>query len=154
MQKNACLSCRQRKLRCDRQIPCANCVARSLECKQQPLSQVSQGIKRPHDESDRSTSSDILARLDYIEARINSTRKRDISGIVSSPIGNELNTIPSGDPTLTTRVPVPSSDGTTHLPFSEDGVLSSKPSVNDHILVCLSFSYVYPKGLIVDSITH
>ncbi|KAF2107372.1 hypothetical protein BDV96DRAFT_506327 [Lophiotrema nucula] len=104
-QKNACLSCRQRKLKCDRQRPCANCVGRSVECKQQllPPPAVSRGAKRSLDESDPSTISSILSRLDHIEAYINRTNAVGGDGLVSTPIATALNTVKGGVPLRPSR---------------------------------------------------
>jgi hypothetical protein len=71
-QKKACLSCRQRKLKCDKQQPCANCVTRSVDCKEQVLAPATRGIKRTHDDSDPIPN--ILIRLEYVEAYINAQK--------------------------------------------------------------------------------
>ncbi|KAF2100212.1 hypothetical protein NA57DRAFT_36177 [Rhizodiscina lignyota] len=134
MQRNACLSCRQRKLKCDRQQPCANCVARSIECNQQQLPPVTRGVKRPPDESDPSTISHILTRLDRIEACINRTQDNDIDNLVSTPIGNELSKIRNVVPTPASKVHAPSTDRTTPSVHSEGAVQRVKFSANDNFL--------------------
>ncbi len=133
--KNACLSCRQRKLKCDKQTPCANCIARSVECSQQLLLPVSRGAKRPLDETetDPSTISNILSRLDRIEAFISRTQNNDPDGLVSTPIGNELNTICLGIPAAASKAHASSTE-TTRDPMR---MPLFKPSANDQILVRL-----------------
>ncbi|KAH6986511.1 hypothetical protein BKA56DRAFT_479753 [Ilyonectria sp. MPI-CAGE-AT-0026] len=130
MQGNACLSCRQRKLKCDRQQPCANCIGRSLDCKQQLLQSTSRGVKRPFDESDPSTIASILSRLDQIEAYINPT-KRIASG---NPIGNELNAIRNGVTNLASKADILLPDKTTQSISSDVGVQLVQVMANDNIL--------------------
>lgn len=137
MQGNACLSCRQRKLKCDRQQPCENCIGRSLDCKQQLLQSASRGVKRPLDESDPSTIANILSRLDQIEAYINPTQKNASGSFVSTPIGNELNAIRNGVANLASKADAPLSEKTTQSISSDVGVQLVQVMANDNILVCL-----------------
>lgn len=81
----ACLSCRQRKLKCDRKQPCSNCTARSVECKQQEFQSnriISGAIRKTYDETPALSS--ILSRLDRIEAYIQRSQKED-DGHISKP---------------------------------------------------------------------
>ncbi|KAF2474824.1 uncharacterized protein BDR25DRAFT_332154 [Lindgomyces ingoldianus] len=133
-QRNACLSCRQRKLKCNRQRPCTNCIARSVECKKQLLPAVSRGAKGPLDESDPSTISNILSRLDRIEAYINQTKDSGSASLVSTPIGNELNMIRNDVPTIASTRQAPPIDRTTQSIPSDLGMQRVKVSANDNIL--------------------
>lgn len=108
MLRNACLSCRQRKLKCDRQDPCTNCISRSLECKQQLLRQVSRRVQRPLPESNPSTISKILDRLDQLENYLNLTKDNDDCNLDSTPIRNELNAIRGAVPALAPNSHIPS----------------------------------------------
>jgi hypothetical protein len=107
--RHACISCRQRKLKCDRKQPCANCTARSVDCRQQQLpSTASQSVQRPQE--DLSTLPDILSRLDRIEAFINQTHGEGSRGYISTPVrshplGAEDNDTPTveEDGALTSR---------------------------------------------------
>lgn len=74
-QRYACQSCRQRKLRCDRKRPCTNCIARSVDCKQQHFSSTGRGIPKPQENS--SALLHILSRLDRLEAIVGQAHDYD-----------------------------------------------------------------------------
>ncbi|PNP83738.1 hypothetical protein FNYG_02955 [Fusarium nygamai] len=132
VQRNACLSCRQRKLKCDRQQPCANCVARSVECTEQDLPP-SRAVKRllPQD-SDSSTLSSILSRLDQIETYLSpSKRRKNVS--ISTPIGDQLNAIRFNVPGVSQNQDPASNDVVESMP-PEDQMQATRYSVNDSFL--------------------
>ncbi|RBR20223.1 hypothetical protein FVER53590_09932 [Fusarium verticillioides] len=131
-QRNACLSCRQRKLKCDRQQPCANCVARSVECTEQDLPP-SRAVKRPlPQDSDSSTLSSILSRLDQIENYLSpSKRSKNVS--ISTPIGDQLNAIRFNVPGVSQNQDPASNDVVESMP-PEDQMQATKYSVNDSFL--------------------
>ncbi|KAG9506498.1 hypothetical protein J7337_000030 [Fusarium musae] len=134
--RNACLSCRQKKLKCDRQQPCANCVARSVECTEQDLPP-SRAVKRPlPQDSDSSTLSSILSRLDQIETYLSpSKRRKNVS--ISTPIGDQLNATRFNVPGVSQSQGPASSDVVESMP-PEDQMQATKYSVNDSFLVSLT----------------
>ncbi|KAF2735372.1 hypothetical protein EJ04DRAFT_464849 [Polyplosphaeria fusca] len=103
MQKNACLSCRQKKLKCDKKQPCANCVTRSVNCELQQLPAVNRGVKRLFDESGSSTLENILARLDRIESYIDQTKDQSSDRLKSTRLGKGLDN--SRTPELESQLP-------------------------------------------------
>ncbi|KAF4334981.1 hypothetical protein FBEOM_11178 [Fusarium beomiforme] len=133
-QKNACLSCRQRKLKCDRQQPCANCLSRSVECTEQALPPPSRAVKRPStQEPDSSTLSSILSRLDQIETYLSPT-KRSRHDSVSTPIGDQLNTIRFNTPGFVSRTQEPPSNNAAESMLPEDQMQATNYLVNDTFL--------------------
>lgn len=134
-QRNACLSCRQRKLKCDRKQPCANCIARSVECTEQDLPP-NRALKRPlPHESESSTLSSILSRLDQIEEYLApSKRVKHVS--ISTPIGDQLNAIRFDAPSVSQSQETASNDVAELMP-PEDQMQATKYSVNDSFLVGL-----------------
>lgn len=46
---HSCVLCQQRKIRCDRQKPCANCVKAKVECRVVPMQAPRRRIKRPQE---------------------------------------------------------------------------------------------------------
>jgi hypothetical protein len=133
-QRNACLSCRQRKLKCDRQQPCANCVARSVECTEQDLPP-NRAVKRPlPPEPDSSALSNILSRLDQIETYLSPT-KRSKHVSISTPIGNQLNAIRFNLPSVVSQTQEPAFNNVAEFMPPEDQMQATKYSVNDSFLV-------------------
>lgn len=132
-QKNACLSCRQRKLKCDRKQPCANCIARAVECTEQDLPP-NRAVKRPlPQESDSSALSNILSRLDQIQDYLKpSKRAKHVS--ISTPIGDQLNAIRFDVPSVS-QSQEPASNEAPELMPPEDQMQATKYSVNDGFLV-------------------
>lgn len=137
-QRNACLSCRQRKLKCDRKQPCANCIARSVQCTEQDLPP-NRALKRPlPQESESSTLSSILSRLDQIEEYLApSKRVKHVS--ISTPIGDQLNAIRFDAPSVSQSQETASNDVAELMP-PEDQMQATKYSVNDSFLV----SFIIP----------
>ncbi|KAJ4031908.1 hypothetical protein NW761_012946 [Fusarium oxysporum] len=131
-QRNACLSCRQRKLKCDRQQPCANCVARSVDCAEQDLPP-NRAVKRPlPQEADCSALSSILSRLDQIETYLSPT-KRSKHVSISTPIGKQLNAIRFNVPSVS-QPQEPASNNVAESMTLEDQMQATKYSVNDSFL--------------------
>jgi hypothetical protein len=112
-QAKACLSCRQRKLKCDRRQPCANCVSRSVECEEQLLLPANRrhGLKRPlvsTSGSDDSAIPAILERLDRIESYIGTARKSDCDrGKELDTVGNSVSDVTSASQSVTSGVVAP-----------------------------------------------
>ncbi|KAF5539450.1 hypothetical protein FMEXI_8939 [Fusarium mexicanum] len=130
-QRNACLSCRQRKLKCDRKQPCTNCIARSVECTEQDLPP-NRAVKRSlPQQSDSSTLSSILLRLDQIEDCL-SSKKRSKNVVISTPIGDQLNAIRFNVPSVSQTQDPASNDAESMPP--EDQMQATKYSVNDSFL--------------------
>ncbi|RKK30256.1 hypothetical protein BFJ66_g13096 [Fusarium oxysporum f. sp. cepae] len=131
-QRNACLSCRQRKLKCDRQQPCANCIARSVDCAEQDLPP-HRAVKRPlPQEANCSALSSILSRLDQIETYLNPT-KRSKHVSISTPIGKQLNAIRFNVPSVS-QPQEPASNNVAESMTLEDQMQATKYSVNDSFL--------------------
>ncbi|KAM5360253.1 hypothetical protein ACJA88_014895 [Fusarium oxysporum] len=131
-QRNACLSCRQRKLKCDRQQPCANCIARSVDCAEQDLPP-NRAVKRPlTQEANCSALSSILSRLDQIETYLNPT-KRSKHVSISTPIGKQLNAIRFNVPSVS-QPQEPASNNVAESMTLEDQMQATKYSVNDSFL--------------------
>ncbi|EWZ49104.1 uncharacterized protein FOBCDRAFT_284949 [Fusarium oxysporum Fo47] len=131
-QRNACLSCRQRKLKCDRQQPCANCIARSVDCAEQDLPP-NRAVKRPlPQEANCSALSSILSRLDQIETYLNPT-KRSKHVSISTPIGKQLNAIRFNVPSVS-QPQEPASNNVAESMTLEDQMQATKYSVNDSFL--------------------
>ncbi|EXM14850.1 hypothetical protein FOTG_16767 [Fusarium oxysporum f. sp. vasinfectum 25433] len=132
-QRNACLSCRQRKLKCDRQQPCANCIARSVDCAEQDLPP-NRAVKRPlPQEANCSALSSILSRLDQIETYLSPT-KRSKHVSISTPIGKQLNAIRFNVPSVS-QPQEPASNNVAESMTLEDQMQATKYSVNDSFLV-------------------
>ncbi|KAI7763196.1 hypothetical protein LZL87_012233 [Fusarium oxysporum] len=132
-QRNACLSCRQRKLKCDRKQPCANCIARSVECTEQALPHPGRAVKRPlPQESDSSTLSSILSRLNQIETYLSPTKRTKYVSI-STPISNQLNAIRFNVPSVSQPQERASNNDAESMP-PEDQMQATKYSVNDSFL--------------------
>lgn len=147
-QRKACLSCRQRKLKCDKRQPCANCTTRSVECKEQHLAPVSRGIKRTLDAADQPTGAipDILARLDRLEAYISAPQNNHSQGLVSDTIINAVNDSVSAvagaskaATSAATTANTPSESQTNISTARNSGyeVSLGQLTANDNILVCL-----------------
>ncbi|KAF4435240.1 hypothetical protein FACUT_7344 [Fusarium acutatum] len=131
-QRNACLSCRQRKLKCDRTKPCGNCIARSVECTEQDLPP-NRAVKRPlPQQSDSSILSSILSRLDQIETYL-SPSKRSKQASISTPIGDQLNAIRFNVPSFSQTQNPAANDVIESIP-PEDQMQATKYSVNDSFL--------------------
>jgi Fungal Zn(2)-Cys(6) binuclear cluster domain len=129
---NACLSCRQKKLKCDRKQPCSNCIARSIDCREQQLAlTTNHSIKKP--KGDSSILASILSRLDRIEDHINIAQLSE-NHVQAPSAGN--------DDHLNNNQPLQDIDQqpeacNQYIRAETDQMVST--SANDHILVRLSF---------------
>ena len=75
----SCVTCRRRKVRCNKENPCANCVRAEIEC-------VFPGPGRAPRKSRKPPDAELLARLRRLEGVVNSLGAQvDENGIVSSP---------------------------------------------------------------------
>lgn len=148
-QRKACLSCRERKLKCDKRQPCANCTTRSVECKEQRLAPVSRGVKRTLDHADQSEIPDILARLDRLEAYIRKPQSNHNQGLISDTIINAVNAARTSVSAVAGASKAATSGATpADTPAaSQTNIVTPKTpgyevslghlSANDNILVCL-----------------
>lgn len=152
-QRKACLSCRLRKLKCDKQQPCANCTTRSVECKEQLLAPVSRGVKQTLDESESSTIPRILSRLDRLEAYISIQQNNYNEGVSMDTFAKEVNTVRNsiseancgsradtsiaGKDRLTASKANASTARNAQSDDADFGVSLAQLSANDNILVCL-----------------
>jgi hypothetical protein len=59
----SCVTCRRRKVRCNKRTPCSNCVKAGIECVFPPPGRAPRKTKRPHD-------AELLSRLRRLEGVI------------------------------------------------------------------------------------
>jgi Fungal Zn(2)-Cys(6) binuclear cluster domain len=103
---NACISCRSRKLKCDKSYPCSNCQARSVECKQQQLVH-NRGVRKrdiPSNTDASSTLTAILSRLERIEATIGKNALEELQPTSPPPRSSETRTDFGHDPGTSTAL--------------------------------------------------
>ncbi|KAH8889679.1 hypothetical protein GQ53DRAFT_188133 [Thozetella sp. PMI_491] len=74
---HSCVLCQQRKVRCDKQKPCANCVKAQVECKVVPPQPPRRRKKKPHER-------DLIDRLRKYEALLSQ------HGVTFDPIAHDL----------------------------------------------------------------
>ena len=75
----SCVTCRRRKVRCNKESPCANCVRAGIEC-------VFPGPGRAPRKSRKPPDAELLARLRRLEGVVHSLGAQvDENGVVSSP---------------------------------------------------------------------
>jgi len=75
----SCVTCRRRKVRCNKENPCANCVRAGIEC-------VFPGPGRAPRKSRKPPDAELLARLRRLEGVVHSLGAQvDENGVVSSP---------------------------------------------------------------------
>ncbi|KAJ5636624.1 uncharacterized protein N7484_009937 [Penicillium longicatenatum] len=94
----SCVTCRRRKVRCNKRSPCSNCVKTNVECVFPPPGRAPRKSKRPPD-------AELLSRLRRLEGVIQHlSDKTGEAGSVSSlsPIQTASSTLPSAAPTNTT----------------------------------------------------
>jgi hypothetical protein len=94
----SCVTCRRRKVRCNKRSPCSNCVKTNVECVFPPPGRAPRKSKRPPD-------AELLSRLRRLEGVIQHlSDKNGEAGSVSSlsPIQTASSTLPSAAPTNTT----------------------------------------------------
>lgn len=70
----SCESCRKKKLKCDREMPCANCTSRGVSCEYQGRRPVPSSVTAEPDDVNalRRENASIKARLDRLEQLIHS----------------------------------------------------------------------------------
>jgi hypothetical protein len=74
---HSCVLCQQRKVRCDKQKPCANCVKAQVECRVVPPQPPRRRKKKPHER-------DLIDRLRKYESLLSQ------HGVNFEPIAHEL----------------------------------------------------------------
>lgn len=74
---HSCVLCQQRKVRCDKQKPCANCVKAQVECRVVPPQPPRRRKKKPHER-------DLIERLKKYEALMSQ------HGVAFDPIGHDF----------------------------------------------------------------
>ncbi|KAF5004106.1 hypothetical protein FDECE_9379 [Fusarium decemcellulare] len=77
----ACRNCRMRKVRCNRAVPCSNCITSSLECEPDARSTARAArhvgdAARPLQSANEDQSADVLERLAALEEAVNALRPR------------------------------------------------------------------------------
>ncbi|KAK4130007.1 hypothetical protein BT67DRAFT_248451 [Trichocladium antarcticum] len=81
---HSCVLCQQRKVRCDKQKPCANCVKAQVECRVVPPQPPRRRKKKPHER-------DLIDRLRKYESLLSQ------HGVNFEPIAHELKPSDHGD---------------------------------------------------------
>ncbi|KAK4165247.1 putative transcriptional regulatory protein [Cladorrhinum sp. PSN259] len=81
---HSCVLCQQRKVRCDKQKPCANCIKANVECRVVPPQPPRRRKKKPHER-------DLIERLRKYEALMSQ------AGVNFEPIAHELKPSDIGD---------------------------------------------------------
>ena len=76
--QRSCITCRRRKVRCNKKCPCVNCVKAGIECVFPPPGRAPRKSKRPHD-------AELLSRLKRLEGVIEHLSEKNTS----------LSTVPS-----------------------------------------------------------
>lgn len=74
---HSCVLCQQRKVRCDKNKPCANCVKAGVDCKVVPPQPPRRRKKKPHER-------ELIERLKKYETMLNQ------HGVDFDPIGHTL----------------------------------------------------------------
>ncbi|KAH6635561.1 fungal-specific transcription factor domain-containing protein [Chaetomium sp. MPI-SDFR-AT-0129] len=81
---HSCVLCQQRKVRCDKQKPCANCVKAQVECRVVPPQPPRRRKKKPHER-------DLIDRLRKYESLLSQ------AGVNFEPIAHDLKPLDNGD---------------------------------------------------------
>jgi hypothetical protein len=97
----ACLLCRQRKVKCDRNEPCANCVKAKTACSFVPPAPSRRRIKKPPKEGLHARLSRYERILKSHGAKIDATEMQSTAD--ESPVEGELENIPDDDITEISR---------------------------------------------------
>lgn len=79
---HSCVLCQQRKVRCDKQKPCANCVKAQVECRVVPPQPPRRRKKKPHER-------DLIDRLRKYESLLSQ------HGVSFEPIAHDLKPLES-----------------------------------------------------------
>ncbi|KAL3421643.1 C6 transcription factor [Phlyctema vagabunda] len=77
---HSCLTCQQRKVRCDGQKPCATCVKNKVECAAKPPS-----LPRRRKARDVATKTDVLSRIQRLEQELRSKTEQLSAASSSTP---------------------------------------------------------------------
>ncbi|KAK3318303.1 fungal-specific transcription factor domain-containing protein [Apodospora peruviana] len=104
---HSCVLCQQRKVRCDKQKPCANCVKANVECRVVPPQPPRRRKKKPHER-------DLIDRLRKYENLLSQ------HGVNFEPIAHELKHADNGD-------------DVTELEQDLSGLKTSPSSAADHV---------------------
>lgn len=105
---HSCVLCQQRKVRCDKQKPCANCVKAQVECRVVPPQPPRRRKKKPHER-------DLIDRLRKYESLLSQ------HGVNFEPIAHELKPSDHGD-------------DVTDLEHDLSGLKTSPSSTTDNVL--------------------
>ena len=81
---HSCVLCQQRKVRCDKQKPCANCVKAQVECRVVPPHPPRRRKKKPHER-------DLIEKLRKYESLLSQ------HGVSFEPIAHDLKHTDNGD---------------------------------------------------------
>ena len=111
----SCMVCHRRKVRCDKKIPCANCVRAGVLCH-------FPSTDRPEPRKSRTTISDIASRLGQLERTITAIASSDYS------LKNEDSV---QDRSQSPHAPSPSQDGASDSPATGENSSSSGLLVQD-----------------------
>lgn len=103
---HSCVLCQQRKVRCDKQKPCANCVKANVDCRVVPPQPPRRRKKKPHER-------DLIDRLRKYEALLSQ------HGVNFDPIAHDLK-------------PSENADDVADLEQDLSGLKTSPSSVADH----------------------
>ncbi|AEO55473.1 hypothetical protein MYCTH_2299337 [Thermothelomyces thermophilus ATCC 42464] len=104
---HSCVLCQQRKVRCDKQKPCANCVKAQVECRVVPPQPPRRRKKKPHER-------DLIERLRKYESLLAQ------HGVKFEPIAHELR-------------PSDHADDVADLEQDLSGLKTSPSSAADHL---------------------
>ncbi len=104
---HSCVLCQQRKVRCDKQKPCANCVKAQVECRVVPPQPPRRRKKKPHER-------DLIERLRKYESLLSQ------HGVNFDPIAQDLK-------------PSDNADDVADLEQDLSGLKTSPSSAADHV---------------------
>ncbi|KAL1840147.1 hypothetical protein VTJ49DRAFT_763 [Mycothermus thermophilus] len=105
---HSCVLCQQRKVRCDKQKPCANCVKAQVECRVVPPQPPRRRKKKPQER-------DLIDRLRKYESLLTQ------AGVDFDPIGHQL------------KLPLDPGDDVADLEHDLIGLKTSPSSSTDHV---------------------
>ncbi|KOC17475.1 putative C6 transcription factor [Aspergillus flavus AF70] len=89
--QRSCITCRRRKVRCNKKCPCVNCVKAGIECVFPPPGRAPRKSKRPHD-------AELLLRLKRLEGVIEHLSEKNASlSTVPSPTQQRSGSAPTAE---------------------------------------------------------
>ncbi|KAE8134088.1 fungal-specific transcription factor domain-containing protein [Aspergillus pseudotamarii] len=100
--QRSCITCRRRKVRCNKKCPCVNCVKAGIECVFPPPGRAPRKSKRPHD-------AELLSRLKRLEGVIEHLSEKNAS----------LSTVPSPTQQRSGSVTIAECPGSAEPPNAE-----------------------------------